>query len=183
MEQRNNKKPWEQFDGESAKAFEAFAVYRDQGSARSCQAVARALHKSSALVRRWRERWYWSTRVQAWDTSIDNRVCETQAKARVEMAERHAKIAMLAQQKILEGLKQVDPADASIGELLRSFEVAAKIERLARGEPTERQEVQGSVTKREEYYIEQRLQRDPETAKLLEELYRRSRSLAGDGEK
>lgn len=50
---------------------------------------------------------------------------------------------------------------------------------LLTGQPTSRQALEGQVTKREEYYIEQKLQSDPESRELLKQLYRRSRAVGG----
>jgi len=60
-----------------------------------------------------------------------------------------------------------------VGAMSQSIEKA----QLLTGKPTSRQEQTGQVTKREEYYIEQRLQSDPEARELLKQLYRRSRAM------
>ena len=54
---------WEQQDGESDAAFEAFACFRDASMRpRNKNAVARTLGKNAALITRWAARWQWNKR-------------------------------------------------------------------------------------------------------------------------
>jgi hypothetical protein len=132
-----NPEPWERQIGESRQAFQAFAIYRDMGPARSLQKVAQQLSKSLALMKRWSEKWSWVARAAAWDAELDRKTREAQEKARAEMAERHAQEAMMLQKKGLELLKQLDPNSASWNEAIKLVTEGAKLERLVRGEPTE----------------------------------------------
>lgn len=184
MVQQADRYPWEKQKGESRQAFEAFALYRDMGPSRSLRKVARQLSKSETLMKRWSSKWSWHKRAIAWDAELDEQVREAQEKARKEMSERHIKEAMLMQQKLVESLKNIDPSELTPNDIARWLDTAVKIERMARGEPTENvsQEVRGQVSRREEYHIEQKLQADPEAAKLLKELFRRSKSMAGTSE-
>ena len=65
---------WERQDGESAQAFEGFALYRDMGAERSLAKVAQKLGKSKALMERWSVRWQWGQRAEAWDAEFDRMV-------------------------------------------------------------------------------------------------------------
>jgi hypothetical protein len=56
---------WERQEGESARAYEAFSLYRDYGPARSIAKVAEALGKSRALLERWSVAHEWVDRVAA----------------------------------------------------------------------------------------------------------------------
>jgi Phage terminase small subunit len=62
---------WERQDGETPEAFEAFALYRDMGPDRSLRRVAKELHKSLTIVRRWSADNRWRDRVAAWDGEQD----------------------------------------------------------------------------------------------------------------
>jgi len=170
-----NLEPWERQKGESRQAFQAFAIYRDMGAARSLQKVAQQLSKSLALMKRWSEKWSWVARAAAWDAELDRRAREAQEKARAEMAERHIKEAMLFQQKVVERLKTLEPDELSPSDLAKWFDIAVKVERLARGEPTEnvKQEVQGQVTQRHEYDLARRILEDPEAREIARRLYRK----------
>lgn len=170
-----HQEPWERQKGESRQAFQAFAIYRDMGAARSLQKVAQQLSKSLALMKRWSEKWSWVARAAAWDAELDRRAREAQEKARAEMAERHIKEAMLFQQKVVERLKTLEPDELSPSDLAKWFDIAVKVERLARGEPTEnvKQEVQGQVTQRHEYDLARRILEDPEAREIARRLYRK----------
>lgn len=167
--------PWERQKGESRQAFQAFAIYRDMGAARSTAKVAHQLGKSKALMDRWSAKWSWVARMAAWDAELDRKARESQEKARVEMAERHIKEAMLFQQKIVERLKTLEPDDLSPSDIAKWFDIAVKVERLARGEPTEnvKQEVQGQVTQRYENQLVRRILEDPEAREIARRLYRK----------
>lgn len=52
------------------------------------------------------------------------------------MAKRHIAIAMSMQAKAVEALKQIDVSKLNVGEIIRLFDTAVKIERLSRGEAT-----------------------------------------------
>jgi hypothetical protein len=54
------------------------------------------------------------------------------------MAERHAKEAMMMQTKAIERLRQLRPEELGARDTLAYLVESAKLERLARGEPTER---------------------------------------------
>lgn len=139
--------PWERQRHESHQAFQAFAAYRDMGTDRSTAKVAQRLGKSKTLMDRWSSRWAWVSRAQAWDAELDRQNRQAQEQARRDMAERHAKEAMLLQQKILARLERLKPEELSPADLARWLDVAVKVERLSRGEPAEvvKSQVDGQV--------------------------------------
>lgn len=126
--------PWERRSGESAQAFDAFAVYRDLGPARSVTKVARELDKSRSLLGRWSKTYAWVMRAAAWDREQDRVFLAEQHQARRDIARRHAKLAQAFLGKAVARLQALDPRELSASELLRFFQVAADIERRAVGE-------------------------------------------------
>ncbi len=128
---------WERQGGESVQAFEAFAVYRDLGQARSVTKVARELDKSRALVGRWSRQFAWVLRASAYDREQDRLFLSEQAQARREIARRHAKLAQAVQSKAVARLQTLDPRELTPSDLLRYIQVAAEIERRAVGEAPE----------------------------------------------
>lgn len=143
--------PWERFPGESALAFEAFRVYRDLGPARTATKVAEHFEKlgrgrSVSALRQWSARWLWVRRAVAWDEEQHRLQDIAQEQARKDMAERHARIAGGLLTKLTHrligneqaGVAAIDANTLAWPDLIRGIETAAKLERLARGEPTER---------------------------------------------
>ena len=130
--------------GEGQEAFAAFARYRGMGSERSTARVAQEFGKSKRLIERWSSRWDWVRRAAEWDRVLDRARRETHLRAITEMAERHAKMAVAVQGRVITRLNQLDPAELSPSDLIRWFEISVKIERLSRGEPTESTQLVGA---------------------------------------
>jgi hypothetical protein len=142
--------PWEQQPRESSRAFGAFSVYRDLGPRRSLRAAAAAFYERSAAalerqVDKWSRAFRWVERANAWDRHLDAEACQAQEQARREMAERHVREARALQAKALERLRALRPEELEPADLLRYIVEAAKLERLALGEPDtlQRHEVTG----------------------------------------
>jgi hypothetical protein len=132
--------PWEQQPGESSRAFGAFRVYRDLGPHRSLRAAAAAFYGRAATslerqVDKWSHAFRWVERATAWDGHLDAEARQAQEKARRDMAERHAQEARGLQAKALERLRALRPEELGPADVLRYFVEAAKLERLALGEP------------------------------------------------
>ncbi len=142
--------PWEQQLRESPRAFGAFRVYRDLGPRRTLRAAAEAFYgrASGALERqvdKWSRTFHWVERAGAWDRHLDAEVCRAQETARREMAQRQAQEARALQAKAVERLRMLRPEELEPADVLRFLVEAAKLERLALGEPdsVQRQELTG----------------------------------------
>ena len=142
--------PWEQQPGESARAFGAFCVYRDLGPRRSLRASAAAFYEQTSAARerqvdKWSRAFRWVERAGAWDRHLDAQARQAQEETRREMTERHVKEARALQGKALERLRALRPEELGPADLLRYIVEAAKLERLAVGEPdgVQRQELTG----------------------------------------
>ena len=125
-------KPWERQKGESEKAFEAFAAYRDMGPERTISAVVKKLEKSRTLIDRWKERWDWQERVRAYDNELEKEARAKAVKGRKDMTERHIKIAMQVQKKALEALASLSVEDMSPKDVKEYIKMATDLERLNR---------------------------------------------------
>jgi hypothetical protein len=145
--------PWEQMLDESAKAYAAFCIYRDLGPRRSLDEASRRYHgdsgqgaqpapsrrppRASGTIRRWAQRCNWLVRAKEWDREAE-RIKQTEQHAAIqEMIERHAKESMMLQNKAIERLRQLRPEELKSRDILAYLIEAARLERLARGEPTE----------------------------------------------
>lgn len=125
-------KPWERQKGESEKAFEAFAIYRDMGEKRTLTAVAEKLQKSGSLIRRWKDRWDWVERVRAYDNGLEKEARAKAIKDRKDMTDRHIKIAMQLQKKALEALTSLEVEAMSPKDIKEFIKMATDLERLNR---------------------------------------------------
>ena len=142
--------PWEQQPKESAKAFEAFALYRDLGPAeRSVREVARRLGKSATLIAKWSSRDEWVERAQAWDAEQDRVRREAMQEEAKRMGERHARLARRVLELAAQKIDQLDPSDLPVHQLARLMAEAAKLERLALGEPDTITETRAPATPEE----------------------------------
>ncbi|MCL6611189.1 MAG: hypothetical protein K6T66_06590 [Peptococcaceae bacterium] len=130
---------WERQPGESSKAYAAFCVYRDLGPERSLEKALQNLSKKRAKWQlwQWSSKYNWVARCQAYDDYIERRKREEKERAILEMAERHARLAVAFQQKVVERLRELNPAELEPRDLSKWLDIAVKVERLARGEPTE----------------------------------------------
>lgn len=125
-------KPWERQKGESEKAYEAFAAYRDMGSERTVVAVVERLKKSRSLIDRWKDRWEWKERVRAYDNELEKEARAKAVKDRKAMTERHIGIAMQLQKKALEALSSLSVEDMSPKDVKEYIKMATDLERLNR---------------------------------------------------
>jgi len=154
---------WERQKDESSKAYAAFCVYRDLGPERSLDKALSEANKKPTNRRhwsRWMEKYRWYERAQAYDDYIERKMRKENEKKILDMSDRHARLAVVLQQKIAQRLQEIDPSELSPADIARWLDVATKLERLSRGEPTEigKQEVQGQVTQRHEYDITHRIE-------------------------
>ena len=124
--------PWEQQPGESAKAFEAFAIYRDMGVERSVRKVTQRLNKSLTLIGKWSSRYNWPERARAYDRDLDRQAHAQAVRDVRSMTNRHIRIAMQLQAKALEALEQLNVATLSPKMQLAFLAKATEIERMNR---------------------------------------------------
>jgi len=131
---------WERQPHESSKAYAAFCIYRDLGAERSLDKALAAANKKPTNRRhwaRWMDKYNWLERARAYDDYLERKKREEKEKAILEMAERHARLAMAFQQRVAERLREINPSELSPSDMVKWLDVATKLERLSRGEPTE----------------------------------------------
>lgn len=123
--------PWERQPGESPQAFQAFALYRDMGAARSYSKVAAQLGKSETLIGRWGRTNRWQARSAEWDREEDRQFLADQRAARKQAARRQAALATTFQAKAVSALSKVQPGELSPADIIRWLDVSTRIEREA----------------------------------------------------
>jgi hypothetical protein len=128
-------KVWERQEDESSQAFEAFGLYLEMGSDRSCAKVAKRLGKSTQLMTRWSARDGWAKRALAWDRHIARQTNEQILVGTAQMRTRIISQAQDLQNKLAvklasmsdEDIRSLSPRDA-----VQFFKVAAEAEARAR---------------------------------------------------
>ena len=131
---------------ESTKHRHAFERYWRLGPERSIEALHAAMRaegKAPSLrtLYAWSSKYQWQDRIA--DLERDARAAEHEARVAVirEMHERHVKEALLLQQRGAEWLATINETKATPDAAIRALVEGAKLERLARGEPTEVKEI------------------------------------------
>jgi hypothetical protein len=162
---------WERQFGESVKAYQAFAIFRDLGADRSCQEVARRLSKSGTQIYKWSSKWNWYNRARAFDLEQERQNRELWHKERIEMDERQAKISLMLQDKVVKRLINMTEAEIAktpLAMMIKAFEIAVKIERLARGVATEHvaNDYEGEINVRSSMLDYEKILRDPKATEL-----------------
>ena len=134
MAKVNAPEPWERQPEETTKAFEAFRVYRDLGAERSIAKAGKQLGKNRVTLEGWSSKFNWVERVAAWDAEQDRIARQEQAKAIKAMRNRHAGIAKAMIVKAGRALQKIPEDEIKPGDISRMIEVAAKLERISRGD-------------------------------------------------
>ena len=175
MAKDNDKEAWERQTGESGPAFEAFTVYRDMGEKRTISAVAKQLNKSLQLCHRWKSRWNWRDRADAYDASIAEEARRKAVAERKKMQERHIKISMQLQKTALEALEKIKPKDMTPKDVKEFLRLATELERMNREESIQQQTLD---LKREEF--EYKKERDSGMNREFEDLEEVEADVYGD---
>lgn len=127
-------KPWERQNGETAKQFEAFVIYRDMGEERSITAVTQKLNKSRALIGRWSSNNSWVERCIAWDREKDRLARLEQQKDIKKMRKRHANLAVSMLVKAAKALERIPIEEIKASDISKFVETASRLERVSRGD-------------------------------------------------
>lgn len=137
--------PWDRQPGESSKAFAAFCIYRDTPPAeRSVRDTTKKMgKKNTSYINAWCTKWKWIDRARIYDSEQDKLNRALQEKERKEMTKMHIGAARSMLKKALQGLQSIAPEEMKAGDISKMIEVASKLERLSRGEPSESTEITG----------------------------------------
>ncbi len=131
----------------------AFDAYVDQGAQRSLEALQRLIAADPAAfgfkrapsqrtVHRWSTALHWQDRLADLEREARQRDAEAQLQGLMEMNRRHAQEGMALQQKGIARLQAVAEDDLTPGEAIRAVTEGVRLERLGRGEVTDRSEIQ-----------------------------------------
>jgi len=155
----DNLELWDQQDGESAKAFHAFTIYRDLGHKRSIRAVAERLKSNDAHLGEWSRKFDWTKRAIAWDTFLDAQSQQAQVDQVRAMKIRQIELGMQAQglaslglQALIDRLKSdlTNPDLKNKTSLIKAeglaklMDLGCRIERLNRDESEQNIEIKSN---------------------------------------
>jgi hypothetical protein len=131
--------PWDRMDQETDPAWQAFVAYRDMGLERSLSKLSRDIHKNKTMLGGWSRKHSWQVRCNAWDREQDRQWQRELANARRAAARRNIRTAGAAMTIAGGALTHLaaDPSKLKPQDIARLMEVAAKLESLAMGSPTE----------------------------------------------
>lgn len=129
---RRKENIWERQAGESAKAYEAFSVYRDMGLKRSNNAVCDTLKKSRQLISRWKTAYNWDERATAYDNDLEKQAHKKAIEDVAKMTKRHIRIAMKMQEKALQSLEELDYNAMDTRDIREYLKLATDMERQSR---------------------------------------------------
>lgn len=91
----------------------------------------------------WRSRYRWGDRIARLERQAREKRDEAKVAELEAMLERHATLAVMLETKVAELLPDIDIDSVTLEGLARALDLAIKLERLARGEPSDRMEIQG----------------------------------------
>lgn len=128
---------------------DAFAFYAGLGVGRSYERVAQEFGTSRRTVTKAAKRENWPERVLDIDRQARARLEQNAVESLESMNERHLKVAKYIQSKALDTLKSL-PLNSAMN-AVRALNLAIEIERLTRGEPTDRTAVSVEEIVKREY--------------------------------
>ena len=167
--------PWDRQQNEGVKAFKAFTEYRDMGTSRSVVKVAEKCNKHSSLIGRWCTKYQWVSRIAAWDDEQDRIMREALLKGVTAMRKKHVDMSDALFRKAAQALMTIPVDEMSTRDIVTLVDVSAKLERISRGEATER--TQGST----EIIGKMSVAHDPFDELTTEELREYLRARKNDG--
>lgn len=118
---------------ETAKAYQAFEVYRDLGPDRSLERAGAVLAKTRQTLDIWARRFDWPARVRAFDEYVASRAADKAVETAASIRARQAKHAQAMQLRAMQKFAVAGPEDMSVAEATRAFQVGAEVERKVMG--------------------------------------------------
>lgn len=134
--EKQKKEIWLRRKDETAKAFEAFCLYRDYGSQRSFAQVIREEGLKETMTgqwSRWSEKYGWVNRVKAYDNHLEEIRRMEKEKAFSDREEQHLKITKKIMDIIEKKLDTFDPEELSQNNLMDWLKEGISIERSGFG--------------------------------------------------
>jgi uncharacterized protein YoaH (UPF0181 family) len=133
----------------------AFNLYVELGSARSLEGLHATIASDPAAygfsrtpslrsIYRWSSDLHWQGRINDLEREARRRDAENHLQQLREMNERHARAGLALQQKAVQRIQSLYESDLTATEAIKALTEGARLERLARGEVTDRTSVERS---------------------------------------
>ena len=152
---------WERMPGESVRHYEYFCAYRDMryipaanaddvpkldlNRERSVRKLAQQLGVAKRTIGDLCSRFNWVSRCDAYDLHILRRQRNKNEDRILKMRENHAAVGEQLWKRGLRRLLSLSDDEIEAGDMVRMVDIGVKVERLSRGESTEKQEVSGKT--------------------------------------
>ena len=152
---------WDRMPGESVRNYEYFCAYRDMRYTpasgaddvpkldltreRSIRRIAEQLGKSRQTIGDLSSRFNWQARCDAYDLYILRRQRDKNEAKILKMRENHAAVGEQMWKRGLRRLLSLTDGEIKADDVVRMVDIGVKVERLSRGESTEKQEVSGKT--------------------------------------
>lgn len=104
--------------------------------------MAETLHKSCSLIRRWKDKYDWEYRIEAYDNDIEEQTHKKKKKLIADTKTRQQQIALRLEVKALKALESLDPESLSAKDIQTMLRLATDIEQriiLSQEEEEEKQ--------------------------------------------
>ena len=153
--------PWDRMPGESVRNYGYFCAYRDMRytpaassddlpkldltSERSIRRLAAQVGKSRMTIGGLSSKYNWQARCDAYDLYILRRLQDRNEAKIIRMRENHAAIGEQMLKRAMRRLLSLGDDEIEAADMIRMVDVGVKVERLSRGESTEKQEVSGKT--------------------------------------
>ena len=165
---------WEQQPGEGTQAFKAFVAYRDSGidgKARSIRVTAQSITKADGrpynpgTLLNWSNKYHWQERIKSFDAYLDRQAQEELRRGRINMLKKHINAAEKMLDKALKAYQNIPLEEMTYKDVVSIVDSATKLERLSRGDVTERTEAKQTVSAKVESAVDLR----PDLSSLTDE--------------
>lgn len=125
---------WERQNGETARAFEAFSIYRDMGADRSLRKVVQRLDKNLTTIGDWSVKYEWVKRAAAWDAEQDRIARIEMQKDIADTRKMQRKNAKRMQERGMEFLESVIAGEPALRDIVQLLKAGMEQERIAIGD-------------------------------------------------
>jgi len=155
----NQIRPWDRQPNETAKAYEAFLVYRElELNKRSIELVCKRLKKSNPLIHRWSKKYNWHERIREYDSHVSSELDKQYITKAKEVNKEHLELLEASRKSLANvivtlnnklengGLEELEtwPIEKLFDYVkvcIPRLEKVVILERLLRGLPTEASEI------------------------------------------